>query len=74
MKIEYPAIIYFLDNIDFLFADDNKYKRTNRYTIQLITKDPESQYVDDILELKYFVTYNFLVELHIVCRFSGGFF
>lgn len=52
-KIEYPAIVYFLDNVDFIFADDVKYKRTDRYTIQLITRDPESSFINDILELDY---------------------
>lgn len=53
MKIKYPAIVYFLDNVDFLFADNIKYKRMDRYTIQLITRDPEPNFIDDILELNY---------------------
>lgn len=53
MKIEYPAIVYFLDNVDFIFADDVKYKRTDRYAIQLITRDPEPSFINDILELDY---------------------
>lgn len=53
LKISYPAIVYTLDNIDFLFADDYKYKRINRYTLTFITKDPEPSFVDDILKLDY---------------------
>ena len=54
MKIKYPGVVYFLDDIQPLFADDIKYKKDKRYTVTLITKDPEpDKFIDDILELKY---------------------
>ena len=53
IKMKYPAIVYFLDDINHLYADDFKYKENRRYMITLIDRNPESIYIDDILALPY---------------------
>lgn len=53
IKMKYPAIVYFLDDINHLYANDSKYKEDRSYTITLIDRNPESIYIDDILALPY---------------------
>ena len=53
IKMKYPCIVYFLDDVDSLFADDIKYKKAKRYNATLITKEPEPDTINDILELRY---------------------
>ena len=42
IKMVYPCIIYKLNNIDTLHADDKPYINTNNYLITIIDKDPDS--------------------------------
>lgn len=51
IKINYPAIIYGLDNIDNTFADDGVYLSHKRYLVTLIDKNPDSTIVDKIAGL-----------------------
>lgn len=51
LKINYPAIIYGLDNIESTFADDGVYLFHKRYSITLIDKNPDSLFVDKIAKL-----------------------
>lgn len=53
LKIEYPAIIYSLNDIQSIYADNNKYKNMKRYTITVIDKRPDNKVIDKILELEY---------------------
>lgn len=53
LKIEYPAIIYSLNDIVSTYADNNKYKNMKRYMITVIDKRPDNKVVDDILKLEY---------------------
>lgn len=53
IRMTYPAIVYKLSNVDIKYADDCKYKRMKRYDITLIDKNPDTKYVDDILDLPY---------------------
>lgn len=41
-KMEYPAIVYYLDDIDTAFADNNPYSQTLRYQVTAIVGDPDS--------------------------------
>ena len=50
IKIQYPCIIYNLKNIDTRKANDILYKKRRSYDVTLITKDPDTKLVDDILE------------------------
>lgn len=53
IKMSYPAIVYSLDKIQTLKADNEKYKLNKRYSITLIHKNPDNPIVDKLLELKY---------------------
>lgn len=51
--LHYPAIVYSLSNIRPLSADDLKYINRITYTVTLIDKNPESEFVNDILKIPY---------------------
>lgn len=51
VSMRYPAIVYSLSDIDVLHANDRKYQKNKRYMITLIDKNPDSVYVDPILDL-----------------------
>ena len=53
LKMSYPAIVFFIDDINNNYANDHKYLQHNRYMITLIDRNPESEYVDSILALPY---------------------
>lgn len=50
-QIQYPAIIYQLDNVDTRYADDIPYARKKRYQVTWIGKNPDSDVPDKIGEL-----------------------
>ncbi len=52
VKIKYPAIIYNLDYVKTQHGDNFSYVRKRRYSITLITKDPDNEFVEKILDLK----------------------
>lgn len=49
IKMKYPAIVYSLDNIQTRFANNLTYKQQRRYTVTYITKDPDSELIDDFI-------------------------
>lgn len=51
IKMRYPAIVYSLATIKKLPADDLSYLKYRAYTLILIDPDPDSEFVDKILEL-----------------------
>ncbi|MDE6019792.1 MAG: hypothetical protein K2H01_02165 [Ruminococcus sp.] len=51
VKINYPAIIYGLDDIKNTFADDGVYLSHKRYAVTLIDKNPDSAFVDKLAKL-----------------------
>lgn len=53
VMMRYPAIVYELSDIDMRFANDGPYKRKKRYSLKLITSDPDSATIDEILTLPY---------------------
>lgn len=53
ISLKYPCIIYNLNDISTMKANDKKYKFTRSYTITLICKDPDNAYIDQILSLPY---------------------
>lgn len=57
IKMNYPAIVYGLDNIENTFADDEVYLSHKRYVVTLIDKNPDSIFVDKLAKLS-------------ACRFS----
>ena len=52
LKIKYPCIVFERTNALTVYADNNPYYTTKRYTITLITKTTDNdEYVDKLLKL-----------------------
>ena len=49
-KMEYPCMIYKLDNIDTRAADDYNYMRFNRYALTYVTKDPDDDMIFKLID------------------------
>lgn len=47
----YPAIVYNLDNEEAEFADNKPYRRTKRYMVTIIDKNPDSEIPDKVAAL-----------------------
>ena len=48
IQMRYPAIVYSLYDIDNTFADNSVYAQTNAYTVTVVDKNPDSEYVKKI--------------------------
>lgn len=48
IKLSYPCIIYSYDGDDAIYADDQYYKITKKYTVTVITSDADSDLQDRI--------------------------
>lgn len=53
IRMNYPAIVYSLGTIDKLHANDEAYKLLTAYTVTLIDKNPDTEFLMPILELPY---------------------
>ena len=53
VKIQYPAIVYKLAAIRVDHANNRAYKNSPSYEATLIDKNPDSKYVEKLLELPY---------------------
>lgn len=53
VKMEYPAIVYSLNDIDIRKADNANYMSTKQYTVTVIDKRPDNSVIDKLLELPY---------------------
>lgn len=53
ISLSYPAIVYSLDDIRTIYADNKKYERFKCYQITLIEKSPVSNVLDNLLDLDY---------------------
>ena len=53
VQMKYPAIRYSLQDIENRHADNLAYKQSKAYQLILIDSDPDSEYVDAILQLPY---------------------
>lgn len=51
IKMNYPAIVYSLDDIDKTYANDGVYLSNRRYTITVIDKDPDTSLVQKVTNL-----------------------
>ena len=64
LQMLYPCIVYNLDDMDTIFADNYPYKVEKRYSLTIIDKDPDSNVPDKIALLqkcifdRHFVTDN----------------
>jgi hypothetical protein len=53
IKMKYPAIVYSIDGLNSKHANDRRYASKTGYSVTLIDKNPDSGYVDRILEIPY---------------------
>lgn len=53
VRMKYPAIVYSLDDIDDLKADNDRYIRNKSYQVTVIDKDPDSEIADRVSDLQY---------------------
>jgi hypothetical protein len=70
LKLKYPCIIYKLDEITGVNANNKKYLGTKRYLVTVVDRDPNTLIADRILDLEYctFETYFVVDNLnHYVC-------
>lgn len=51
LKMNYPAIVYSLDDIESTFANDTKYLNNKKYLVTVIDEDPDSLLVYKVLVL-----------------------
>lgn len=52
LKMNYPAIVYSLDDIDNQYANDGVYLSHRRYSVTVIDKDPDSEIVGKVSALQ----------------------
>lgn len=48
IRMKYPCIVYELDNINPIYADNSTYKTWRSYQITLIDRDPDSCLVEKV--------------------------
>ena len=51
VKMNYPAIVYGLDDIENQYANDGVYLSQRRYSVTVIDKNPDSEIVGKVAEL-----------------------
>lgn len=49
VKLSYPCIVYHLSDIDTLYADNRSYKNFKSYLVTYISRRPNDEKVDEIL-------------------------
>lgn len=53
LRMQYPAIVYNLDDVEVNYADNLAYYRQRTYEVTLIIRDPDSGVTDKLLDLPY---------------------
>ena len=53
IKMSYPAIVYSRKNVTLLRANDNIYSQLPEYELTLIDPDPDSEFIEKLLQLPY---------------------
>lgn len=53
VQMKYPAIVYSRKDIEKRSADNVAYRKLPSYELILIDKNPDSKFIDPILELSY---------------------
>lgn len=48
IDMQYPAIVYHLDDVDTEYANDFPYRREKRYQVTVIDRDPDSPIPDKV--------------------------
>ena len=53
VRMKYPAIRYSRKKIDKIYANNSVYRLLTPYEVTLLDEDPDSEYVNKILQLQY---------------------
>ena len=53
VQMKYPAIVYSLENFSSSHANNSSYVRMPSYELTLIDKNPDSEFVEKLLQLPY---------------------
>ena len=53
VRMQYPAIVYSRKGIEKRSANDGAYRKLSSYEVILIDKNPDSKFVNKILDLPY---------------------
>ena len=53
VRMQYPAIVYSRKDVEKRSADDVAYRKLPSYELVLIDKNPDSEFVDKLLDLPY---------------------
>ena len=53
IHLQFPCIVYSLENQNDVPADNRAYRRLKRYSLTYITKDPDDPKVNEINDLQY---------------------
>lgn len=53
VRMQYPAIVYSIKDIESRYADDKSYRKLPCYEMILIDKNPDSMFVEKLLDLPY---------------------
>lgn len=53
IQMQFPAIVYRLDSIEILPADNLPYLKAKRYQVIYISKNPDDPMVDTLLDVPY---------------------
>lgn len=53
IKLEYPCIIYHLQNVNTVYANDDPYKNMDAYSLMIIDYDPDSSIRFEIEKLRF---------------------
>ena len=53
LTMKYPCIIYKIDDMDGVHANDRRYLSNKRYLVTIVDKNPETLLLDKLLELPY---------------------
>lgn len=53
IKLKYPCIIYERETASQSYGDDELYDYKIRYSVTLIDKNPDSEFIDKLINLRY---------------------
>lgn len=53
LKMEYPCLVYELEDVNIKFADNGPYSLWDRYQVTLIRHDPDSTVIRKLLSLPH---------------------
>lgn len=58
VKMVYPAIIYHLNDVQTIHADDLRYVKHKRYMVMYVTNNPDDDFTNEMLEHFKYCTFD----------------